>query len=138
MLQLYKAFVRPHFEYAHQVWYPHLVKDIELLETSQKFALRVCTRNWSTTYAELLNSTHISSLSDRHKNAKLYHLYKLVYELTNCQNAPVIQRPPSYSRRRNPIQLQRVATHSLQFQSSFYPRAIPSFSGTICHSIMTL
>ena len=57
ILRLYKAFIHPHFEYASQVWDPHLVKDIELLEKSQKFALRVCTQNWSATYPELLNSS---------------------------------------------------------------------------------
>ena len=89
MLRLYKAFIRPHFEYAPQVWDPHFVKDINLLEKSQKFALRVCTRNWSATYAELLNFTQVPSLADRRKIAKLCHLYKLVHELTDCQNAPV-------------------------------------------------
>ena len=57
MLRLYKAFIRPHFKYAPQVLDPHLIRDIELLEKVQKFALRVCMRNWSATYAELLNST---------------------------------------------------------------------------------
>ena len=36
MLTLYKAFVRPHLEYAPQVWDPHLIKDVELLERTQK------------------------------------------------------------------------------------------------------
>ena len=57
----------------------------------------------------------------RRKIAKLCHLYKLVYD---CQNAPVVQRPPNYSRRRNPIQLQQVSTHSSQFHFSFYPHTI--------------
>ena len=50
--------------------------------------------------------------------------YKLVYELTDCQNVPVVQIPFSHSRHRNPIQLQHVATHSSQFQYSFYPHTI--------------
>ena len=32
LLRLYKAFVRPHLEYASQVWDPHYVKDVNLLE----------------------------------------------------------------------------------------------------------
>ena len=124
MLRLYKAFIRPHFEYAPQVWDPHLVKNIQLLEKSQKFALRVCTRNWSATYAELLDSTNVPSLSERRKIAKLCQLYKLVYKLTDCQNPPVAKKPPSYSRRRNPIQLQCMKARSSQFQSSFYPHTI--------------
>ena len=79
MLKLYKAFICPHFEYAPQVWDPHRVKDIE---KSQKFASQVCTQTWSATYPELLNSTHVSLLSDRCKIAKLCHLYKLDYIIT--------------------------------------------------------
>ena len=48
LLKLYKAFIRPHLEYAPQVWDPHLVKNIDLLEKTQKFALRVCCKDWST------------------------------------------------------------------------------------------
>ena len=124
MLRLYKSIIRPHLKYAPQVWDPHLHKDINLLEKSQKFALQVCTRNWSASYEDLLNTTHVSSLSDRRKAAKLCHLYKLVYNLIDCQNAPVVVRDPIYSRCRNPIQLQQVSTHTSQFHSSFYPDTI--------------
>ena len=91
----------------------HLHKDINLLEKSQKFALRVCTRNWSASYEDLLNTTHVSSLSGRRKAC---HLYKLVYILSDCQNAPEV----IYSR---PIQPQQVSAHTSQFHSS-YPDTI--------------
>ena len=134
MLRLYKSFIRPHFEYAAQVWDPHLVKDIDLLEKSQKFSLRVCTKSWSATYAELLSVTHVSSLADRRKVIKLCHLYKLVYDLTDCQSAPVVQRSTRYSSRRNPIQLQRIPTHSSQFQASFYPHSISLWNSLTLNS----
>ncbi len=37
--QLYISFIRPHLEYACQVWDPHLKKDIDALESVQKFAV---------------------------------------------------------------------------------------------------
>ena len=124
MLRLYKVFIHPHLKYAPQVWDPYLVKDIETLEKCQKFALRVCMRGWFSTYPDLLNSTRISTLLNRCKTAKLCHLYKIVHCLSDCQSAPVTQKPITYSRRRNPIQLQQLSTHSSQFHFSFYPHTI--------------
>jgi hypothetical protein len=40
LLRLYKAFIRLHLKYALQVWDPHYVKDIDLLQKKiQRFAL---------------------------------------------------------------------------------------------------
>ena len=78
MLRLYKAFIRPHLEYALQVWDPYLAKDIELLERTQKFALRVCCKNWSASYCDLLECCQVPSLSDRRMIAKMCHLYKII------------------------------------------------------------
>ena len=41
LLQLYLSLIRPHLEYAAQVWSPHQLKDIQKLEAVQKFALKV-------------------------------------------------------------------------------------------------
>ena len=42
--QLYLSLVRPHLDYAAQVWDPHLQKDVQLLENVQKFALKLASR----------------------------------------------------------------------------------------------
>ena len=42
LLQLNTSLVRPHVEYASQVWDPFLIKDIKRLESVQRFALRMC------------------------------------------------------------------------------------------------
>ena len=36
-----------YLEYARQIWDPHLIKDIHGLKSVQKFALRVCTKQWA-------------------------------------------------------------------------------------------
>ena len=46
ILKLYVTLVRPHLEYAAQVWNPHLAKDINCLEKVQKFALRICSKDY--------------------------------------------------------------------------------------------
>ncbi len=40
LLEIYQIQVRPHLEYAAQVWDPHLLKDINHLESVQKFRLK--------------------------------------------------------------------------------------------------
>ena len=44
----------PHMEYCSPVWDPHLTKDTMLLENAKKFGLRVCLKDWSSSYEELL------------------------------------------------------------------------------------
>ena len=42
--------IRPHLEYAAQLWDPYNKKDIELLESVQKFACKVCLKCWDMDY----------------------------------------------------------------------------------------
>ena len=55
LLKLYISLIRPHLEYACQVWHPHLLTDINKLETVQKFALRLCVKRWDLGYDDLLS-----------------------------------------------------------------------------------
>ena len=87
---LYVAFVRPHLEYAVPVWDPHLIKHTELLEKVQKFALKVCTKSWDSSYSSLLSQTDLPRLDQRQVQLKLSFLYQLVnnlaYTLLNNQH----------------------------------------------------
>ena len=54
LLQLYVSNIRPHLRYAHQAWDPYLKKDIEMLESVQKFSLQVYSRQWNASNFTLL------------------------------------------------------------------------------------
>ena len=46
--QLYLSLVRPHLEYAAQLWDPYIQSDIDKLESVQKFAVKLVTHQWDT------------------------------------------------------------------------------------------
>ena len=46
LLLIYLTCIRPHLEYACQLWDPSMNKNRHLLEDVQKFACRVCLKRW--------------------------------------------------------------------------------------------
>ena len=61
LLQLYKACIRPHLEYAAPVCDPHQLGLIKCLKNVQKFALKVCTKSWNIDYESMLTSCNLTS-----------------------------------------------------------------------------
>ena len=99
------------------------------LERTQKFALRVCCKNWTASYPDLLDSCQVSTLSNRRKIARLCHIYKIIYGLADCQMAPITRRVLNYSSRRsNPVQLQTLFAQTSHFQFSFFPLSISQWN----------
>lgn len=52
-------------EYANQVWDPYFIKDIKLLEDVQKFACKVCLKNWNMPYNEMLDTLNMPKVEQR-------------------------------------------------------------------------
>jgi len=81
LLELYTTLVRPHLECAAPVWDPSIVNNIYKLEDAQKFALRVCTRQWNMGYQDLLELTNCPTLQNHCLYLKMCTLYKIVHNL---------------------------------------------------------
>ena len=117
--------MRPHLEYAVPVWDPHLIKHTALLERVQKFALKVCTKLWNSTYNSLLSQTDLPRLDQRRVQLKLSFLYQVIYGLAFCPHTPVTFRNvPVNVRNNNPILISRPVCHTNSHYYSFYPHTI--------------
>ena len=81
LLRLCLALVRPHTEYARQVWNPHMQKYIDQLERVQKFALRMCAKQWDVDYTDLLTHFNLPSLANHRRYLSLSTMYKIVHNL---------------------------------------------------------
>ena len=91
--QLYLSLVHPHLEYAAQLWDPY-AQDIYKLKSVQKFALKLVSHQWDSSYDELL-SLDVPKLSERRLNLKLAQVFKIVHGLLllsgqHLQNATLI------------------------------------------------
>ena len=91
--QLYISLVRPHLEYACHVWAPHTSKDVNALESVQKFACKMASHTWKDhSYEELLTLTDLSTLERRRLELKLCHLFKIVHKLAYFPDDIIVHR----------------------------------------------
>ena len=75
---LYTALVRPHLEYANQVWCPYLVKDVEAIENVQRRATRMVPQLKGLTYEERLRKLGLPTLAYRRSRGDQIEAYKII------------------------------------------------------------
>ena len=138
LLKLYTSLVRPHLEYASQVWNPYLVKDVQRLEEVQKFALKVCFKHWDSRYDDNLQMAQLPDLKSRREYLNLCYFFKLVHGIFAFPNNPSILRQINYPTRNSRDDLfVRPPARCNSFHYSFFPHTIAlwnSLPSSISHS----
>ena len=118
LLKLYKALIRPHLEYAGVVW--DLVKDTVAIENVQKFALRVCSKQWNSSYDALLNVLTVPILSSRRKTQKFCTLFSILTGKLPSPHCPIPRNTPYSSRHLNTVQLTIPHCRTNSYKHSFF------------------
>ena len=119
-LKMYTVMVRPLLEYAAPVWDPCQQNLIAALERVQKMALRMCAKNWSANYEDLLLQFNLPSLRLRRK------LLKLSFFQTHNGNFHSLGSPvhpyPMDPRLRgyDPARIASLMPRSTAYKSSFF------------------
>ena len=86
----------------------------------QKFALKVCTKHWSSDYESLLQLCKLPTLASRRHYLKLCVLYQVVNGHLHFPMAPVVPRNlPRSLRNTSTLALERPVTCTNAYQSSF-------------------
>ena len=75
LLLFYTTCIRPHLEYACQLWDPYTSKSWLSLEAVQKFACKVCLKMWDLDYNNMLQLLNLPPLSVRREYLKLTAIY---------------------------------------------------------------
>ena len=86
-----------------KLWMPYLQKDVQLLENTQKFALKLISHNWSISYQDLLSLLDLLTLSTRRLHLKLSQVYKIVYNLCHFPDHIFEERQAHSERLRRPL-----------------------------------
>ena len=94
-LKVFNTTILPKLEYCSAVWDPHLKKDIASLDSIQRFAGRIITRNWCMTSSELQSTLNWQPLRTRRKNIKLNVVYNIVNNLSRIPPTLFVKHPSS-------------------------------------------
>ena len=97
--QLYISLVRPHLEYAAQVWDPYLQGDIDKLEAVQRFTFKLISWRWDLGYEEMSSIADVPRLAMHDRlHLKLAQVFKIVYDLCYFPESIFMVQPPHLSR----------------------------------------
>ena len=119
--------IRPHLEYASPVWNPHTASDTQKLESVQRFATKVCSKNWTMNYNERLTFLDIPTLEKRRKIFDLCFLHNIINGRANFPDAPISYRNVDLhypTRNVNSLTLNTLNGHTVQHSESYFPRTI--------------
>jgi hypothetical protein len=75
---LYTALVKPHLEYANQVWCPHLAKHIDEIENVQRRATKELPGMSNLSYPERLQKLKLPTLAYRRIRGDMIELFKIL------------------------------------------------------------
>ena len=78
---LYKAFVRPHLEFAKSVWYPHIKGDIGNIESVQKRATKLVISLKNLSYQEHLIQLKLPTLKYRSLRRDVIEVFKILNKM---------------------------------------------------------
>ena len=126
--QLYLSLVRPHLDHACQVWDPYLAKDQNALERVQKFACKLITSRWDSSYEDLLKLLDLKPLQCRRAESKLGLMFKLVHGLCFFPNDSWSFRTSRNTRNSNSLQLLRPFARTNAYMHSFFPHTASNWN----------
>ena len=124
--KLYISLIRPGLEYCCIVWDPSTKRLVEELERVQKFATKICLKQWHMThYEEMLQTLNIPSLQFRRSYMKLVFLFKVMNDLVYFPSGIFVYHNSTVpTRSYNPLLLQAYFSRTNYFMFSFVPHTI--------------
>ena len=97
MMTLFKSLVLSRLDYASQLWSPHLLKSVYLLEKVQRSFTKHIARMHTMSYEERLKHLNLYSIQRRRDRYQIIYLWKIIEKIVPNLSAPITC---TYSERR--------------------------------------
>ena len=130
-LMLYKALVRPHLEYANQVWAPRLKKYVVALENVQRRATKQIPGFKDMEYRDRLEKLSLPTLVYRRLRGDMIELFKILsakYDKRVCDFIPLHEGPT----RGHPLKIKKEHIKLNKRSASFVPRSVNVWNSLPC------
>jgi hypothetical protein len=101
IMPIYKAMIRPHIEFAVQLWSPHLRKDIDKLERIQRRITKMIPELRNKSYSERLIELNLTTLEKRRLRGQLIETFKYLQGFNNVEPEGLFDRDANIQRRNN-------------------------------------
>ena len=121
---LYTALVRPHLEYANQVWPPHLVKHIDAIENVQRRATKQLPGMSDLSYEERLRVLKLPTLAYRRIRGDMIEMYKILTEKYDPEVTNFIQMNTTSSTRGHNLKIYKIRPRLNVRKYSFVHRSV--------------
>lgn len=120
LLKAYIIYVRPLLEYCSQVWSPHLMKDINRIESVQRTFTKRLKGYHGLTYPERLLKANLVSLELRRLRADLVLCFSIVHKLVSIDYAELFELIPNEVTRGHKFKLRATKPPRLDTRLYFF------------------
>ena len=137
--KLYKSLVRPHLEYAVQVWHPHLKKDIRRVESVQRRATKQINNIKEKDYKDRLMELKLPTLLYRRIRGDMIEVFKILngkYDKDTSNILPLLKDSQyRHSTRKNNMRLLKRPCRLDLRRASFTNRVVECWNSLPQHVI---
>ena len=127
LVMLFKSLVRPHLEYANQIWAPYKKKHLDIIENVQRRATRLIPGMTDLSYEQRLRVLKLPSLTYRRIRGDMILCYKILTEKCDYDPEKLFKKRNEMTKRNNRghhLMLFKPRAHLNMRKNSFNYRSI--------------